>query len=459
MDVFLAMQAGKPKRVQIEQQLRDAIRSGRLRAGTVLPPSRALAADLGISRGVVVEAYAQLTAEGYLVARPRAGTRVSEGMATPTRGGGEVLERLPLVRYEMRSGAPDPAAFPRRAWQSATVHALRALPDADFLGPHRGGLAQLRITLAEYVGRARAVAADPDRVVITSGLAPGLAVLLEVLASRGVRRVAVEDPSWPHHARAVRLAGLQPIPVAVDDRGLVVDGLDADAVITTPAHQFPTGVVLAPERRAELIAWATNRDAIVIEDDYDAEYRYDRKPVAALQGMAPERIVYAGTVSKILAPTLRIGWLVLPAHIAGDVAHHSHASGCWPSIIDQATLATMIQRGDLERHLRAMRRRYRRRRDTLFDALTRSLALSIGGAAAGLHITAWPPEGTDVNAIAAQAREQGIALDTLHDRCWVQSPSRPALLLGYAAIPEHALREAVRVLARLPAAGPMRRAP
>ena len=455
MDLFLAVQPGKSKRVQIEQQLRDGIRSGRLRGGMALPPSRTLAADLGVSRGVVVDAYAQLTAEGYLLARPRAGTRVSEGMTTVNQGGGEVAERLPPIRYEMRSGTPDPAAFPRRAWQSATVHALRGLPDADFLGPHRGGLAQLRIALADYVARARAAAADPERVVISSGLAPGLAVLLEVLAARGARRVAVEDPSWPHHARAVHLAGLQPVPVAVDGRGLVIDRLDADVVITTPAHQFPTGVVLAPERRAELIAWAAKRDTLVIEDDYDAEYRYGREPVAALQGMAPEHVVYAGTVSKTLAPTLRIGWLVLPAHLADDVAHRSQASGAWPSIIEQATLATMIQRGDLEHHLRAMRRCYRRRRDTLVDALSETFALRIGGAAAGLHLIAWPPEGTDVNAIAAQAREQGIALDTLHYRCWVQSPSPPALLLGYAAIPEHALRQAVRILARLPAAAPM----
>lgn len=459
MDLHVALAPGKGKRVQLERQLRDGIRSGRLRAGMPLPPSRALASDLGVSRGVVAEAYAQLAAEGYLVARPRAGTRVSD-RARPVRNDGPApASQTPPVRYEMRSGTPDPAAFPRRAWQSASGRALRALPDSDFLGPHRGGLAHLRVALSDYVARARGAAADPARIVVTAGLAHGLGLLLGVLHARGARRVAVEDPSWPHHARATRLAGLEPVPAPVDRDGLIVERLDrlkVDAVIVTPAHQFPTGVVLAPERRAALIDWAARSDALVIEDDYDAEYRYDRAPVAALQGMDPERVVYAGTASKTLAPTLRIGWLLLPPALADEVAHQGHASGAWPSIIEQATLATLIERGELERHLRAMRRCYRARRDALVDALTATFTIDVGCAAAGLHLLAWP-SGGDVSAIAAQAREHGIAIDTLHERCWVRAPARPALLLGYAAVAEPALRRAVDEIARLPAAAPMRR--
>jgi GntR family transcriptional regulator/MocR family aminotransferase len=236
----------------------------------------------------------------------------------------------------------------RAAWLSATGEALRALPDADLLGPHRGGLAGLRASLADYLARSRAETATPDHIVVTSGLANGLAVALEILRGRGARRVGVEDPSWPHHARAVRLAGLDPVAVAVDECGLVVDSLDrmrVDAVITTPAHQFPTGVVLSADRRARLLAWAIEEAAVIIEDDYDAEFRYDRHPVAALQGMGADHVIYAGTVSKTLSPVLRFGWLLLPSALADSVADPVHVSGTWPSVIDQATFAVLIDRG------------------------------------------------------------------------------------------------------------------
>jgi GntR family transcriptional regulator / MocR family aminotransferase len=340
------------------------------------------------------------------------------------------------------------------------MHVLRTLPGTALLGPHRGGFAELRVALNDYIARARAVAADPAQLVVTAGLAQGLTLLAEVLAARGARRIGVEDPSWPHHARAVRLAGLECVPLRVDDRGLVTDGLAAlglDAVITTPAHQFPTGVALAPERRAELIAWAVHHGAIVIEDDYDAEYRYDREPVPALQGMAPNHVAHAGTVSKTLAPTLRMGWLSLPAHLADDVAQRGYASGAWPSIIDQAVLATVIHGGAFERHLRATRRRYRRRRDVLIDALADTFNIEIGGVAAGLHLLARPGEGVDVEMIATQAQKHGVAVDTMHRRCWIRSPASPALLMGYAASTESELRQAVSILGRLPAAAPMRR--
>jgi GntR family transcriptional regulator/MocR family aminotransferase len=461
LDLFFSIRPGSPKRAQIEQQLREAIRSGRLRGGSRLPPTRALASDLGMSRGVIVEAYAQLVAEGYLVTGPRSGTRVSERIELPpTRRLASSPRAAVPVRYELRSGAPDPASFPRAAWLSSTGEALRTLPDADLLGPHRGGLARLRASLAEYLARSRAAAATPDQIVVTSGLANGLAVALEVLRGRGARRVGVEDPSWPHHARAVRLAGLEPVAVAVDECGLVVDGLErlgVDAVITTPAHQFPTGVVLSAGRRARLLAWANEQASLIVEDDYDAEFRYDRHPVAALQGMAADRVIYAGTVSKTLSPVLRFGWLLLPSGLADSVADRVHASGTWPSVIDQATLAVLIDRGVLERHLRAMRRRYRGRRDALVAALTRSLDVEITGVAAGLHLVVRPRSACDVTAIARQARERGIAIDTLHDRCWTRARRPPAMLLGYGALPEPSIPAAVRELARLPASAAMRR--
>ena len=458
MDLLIEFRTGAPRRSQLERQLRDAIRSGRLRPGARLPPSRALAADLGVSRGVVVDAYAQLTAEGYLVSRPRAGTHVRDNVRSARAEHNPARAQPPPVRYELRSGAPDPAAFPRRAWLSATGRALRALPDADLLGPIGGGHAGLRTALSEYLARARGAVAADDRIVVTSGLAHGLVLLMSVLRSRGASRVAVEDPSWPHHARAVREAGLEPVPVEVDEHGLRVDRLArlrVDAVLTTPAHQFPTGVVLTPERRVALVEWAGERGRFVIEDDYDAEFRYDREPVAALQGLAPDRVLYGGTVSKTLAPTLRVGWLLVPPTLATEVARRSHASGAWPSVIDQATLATLIEHGELERHLRTMRRSYRVRRDALVDALEHSFDIQITGAAAGLHLLARPRQPIDTGQLSSQAREQGVALDTLHDRCWVKRTTAPALLLGYAATPEAGLCRAVEILAGLPAARPM----
>ena len=458
MDLLIEFRTGTPKRAQLEHQLRDAVRSGRLRPGALLPPSRALAADLGVSRGVVVDAYAQLTAEGYLVSRPRAGTQVRDTIRSARGERAESRDQLPRVRYELRSGAPDPAAFPRRAWHSASGRALRALPDADLLGPIGGGHPALRTALSEYVARARGAVATADRIVVTAGLAHGLVVLLSVLRSRGARRVAVEDPSWPHHARSVREAGLVPVPVGVDAHGLRVDRLArlrVDAVLTTPAHQFPTGVVLTPERRIALIDWAGERGRLVIEDDYDAEFRYDREPVAALQGLAPDRVAYGGTVSKTLSPTLRMAWLLLPPGLAPEVARRSHASGAWPSVIEQTTLATLIERGDLERHLRAMRRSYHSRRDALVEALENVFDVQITGAAAGLHLLARPTQPIDTSQLVAQARERGVALDSLHERCWVRRPIPPALLLGYAATPEAGLRRAVEILAGLPAAQPM----
>ncbi len=461
MDLFLSLRSGTPKRAQVERQLRDAIRGGRLKGGSRLPPSRTLASDLGVSRGVVVEAYAQLAAEGYVVAGPRSGTFVSDRPAISPVPQSHVPQPVPArVRYEMRSGAPDPASFPRAAWISAATEGLRTMPDGDLLGPHTWGLARLRLSLADYLGRSRAAAAAPERIVVTPGLASGLAAVLGVLRERGASRVAVEDPSWPHHARAVRLSGLEPVAAAVDEFGLIVSRLDrrnVDAVITTPAHQFPTGVVLSAERRAQLIDWATKRSALIIEDDYDAEFRYDRHPVAALQGMAAEHVIYAGTTSKILSPVLRFGWLLLPTALAEAVADRVHASGAWPSVIDQATLTVLIERGQLERHLRAMRRRYRQRRDALAAALTRRLDVEITGIAAGLHLVVRPRADIDLSAVARQARERGIALDTLHERCWASARCRPAMLLGYGALSERVIPRVVGGLAALPAAAAMRR--
>jgi len=430
-----------PRRALLEQRLREGVRAGRLPPGTALPSSRALAAELGVSRGVVVEAYAQLTAEGWLVARHGAGTRIAD--TTPgalvrfeDRSGEE-----PSIRRDLRTGRPDLSAFPRRAWASAVTQALRDAPDAalDYGDPR--GTAQLRHALAAHLGRARGVVATPPRVVVCAGTAAGLPLVWRALRERGAWRVAVEDPGWREQAVSARLAGLEAVPVPVDAGGLVVevlDDLDVGAACVTPAHQFPTGVVLAPERRAALVAWARRRGAVVVEDDYDAEYRYDREPVGALQGLAPDVVVYAGSASKTLAPALRLGWLVVPADLAGPVA--ATAARGTP-VLEQLALARLIERGELARHLRRTRRSYRSRRDTLVAALGERFALS--GIAAGLHVVAQTSEATE---LAMRARREGVAVHTLHGDCFVVASRPPALLLGYARETEPSLTLAARLL-------------
>jgi len=432
----------RPGRAALEGALREGVRAGRLRPGARLPSSRALAAQLGVSRGVVVEAYAQLAAEGWLEARQGAGTTVAAVAPAGSLAPREPEDTdAPAVRYDLRTGRPDLSAFPRRAWGAALAAAVRTMPDAALdYGDPRGAPA-LRIALSRHLGRARGVVAEPARVVVCAGTAAGLPLVWQALRERGARRVGVEDPGWREQAGSARHAGLEPVPIPVDALGLDVASLRAagvDAVAVTPAHQFPTGVVLAAERRAALLAWARDTGGVVVEDDYDAEYRYDREPVGALQGLAPGHVVYAGSASKTLAPGLRLGWLVLPAGLAGPVAARA---GRGTSVGDQLALAQLIEGGELDRHLRRTRRRYRARRDALVAALGSRVAVT--GVAAGLHLVA---AADDAAALAARARARGVAVQTLHEDCTTHRPLAPALLLGYARESEPALQRAARLM-------------
>ena len=451
MDLLLKLEPTSSRRAQLERQLRDGIRSGRLRPGAPLPPSRALAEQLGVSRGVVVDAYSQLVAEGYLTARTGSGTRVADTLGAQQTRPATAVERAPAIRYDLRSGLPDVASFPRRSWQSATARAMRELPDAWLLYGRPRGFSGLRVALTDYLARARATVAEPSRILICTGISHGMTLIWRALRERGAQRIGVEDPGWPSQAESVLYAGLEPVPIRVDERGLVVSELvdaEVDAVVVTPSHHYPTGVVTAPERRAELIQWARRRDAVIVEDDYDAEYRYDRDPVAALQGLAPDHVVYAGTASKMLAPGLRLAWLVLPYRLVDDVTAQQRALKAMPAVVDQAALASMIERGELDRHLRQMRRRYRARRDALMAGLAEHLPEArVGGAAAGLHLVAWLPESADEPAIDARARARGVAVHTLHGDCAALVPAPPALLLGYSSITEEGLRRAAGELA------------
>ena len=444
--VHLDRSAGVGLREQIEHGLRAGIREGRLHPQTRLPSSREMATQLGVARGVVVEAYAQLTAEGWLVSRQGSGTRIAPSAAAPAADPEPWPWAQPMA-YDFALGVPDIAAFPRAAWLAATRRVLRDMPDAHFSHPDPRGAPALRAALAAYLGRQRGVVTSADRIVITNGFWQGLGVVCRALAERGARRIAMEDPGFVFHRHVVARAGLEAVPVPVDDRGLRTDLLgDEDAVLVTPAHQSPTGVVTAPERRTALLAWAAERDAVIIEDDYDAEHRYDRDPVGALQGLAPERVVYGGTASKTLSPALRLGWVAVPASLARAVATEKAFADGGSPVLEQLVLADLIERGELDRHLRRTRAALRRRRDALAEALDEHLPhCRLHGIAAGLHVAIDLPPDADERAVVAAAAARGVRVEALGPHRF--ATGRPGLLLGFGALSEPAIRRGIAELA------------
>ena len=441
-----------PLHHQLERELRNAIRSGRLVGETTVPSTRRLAEQLGLSRGVVVEAYEQLVAEGYLAARPGGATRVcarSADLHAVTTG--EAAPATP--RFDFHYGRPDVTQFPRHAWLRALRRVLNEAP-SDRLG-HLDfrGAPELREALAVYLNRVRGTAAGAERTVITNGFAQGMAIVTQVLAATGGRRIAIEDPGQSDLVRAARMSGLQPVPVPVDDDGLIVGALeraDADAVVVTPAHQFPTGAVMSAERRAALVAWATERRRLVLEDDYDAEYRYDREPIGAVQGLAPEHVIYAGSASKTLAPGLRLGWLVVPQRLVEAIAVAKDASDRGSASLEQLAFADFLSRGDFDHHLRRMRPIYRARRDALLTALSRyAPTLRPVGASAGLHVLAWLPDLLDESAVIELAAAAGVAVDGVSPY-YVDRRDRPGgLLFGYGTLSEPEIDAAMRIVARV----------
>ena len=439
----------EPLHRQLERALRTAIRDGRLQAAATLPSSRALAAQLGVSRGIVVEAYEQLTAEGYVTSRPGGATTVARTAAAARTG--PPLPVAPPIEVDFRPGRPEVREFPRAVWLRSLRRVLAAAP-ADRLTYQGGeGLPELREALAAYLNRVRGTAADPANVVIASGFAQGLALVLRALAARGARVVAVEDPSDPEYRATVEAAGLRWVAVPVDPDGLRVERLaatDADAVVVTAAHQYPTGAVLTPERRAALVDWAGARGATIVEDDYDAEFRYDREPIGAIQGLDPDQVIYAGSASKILAPGLRLGWLVAPEALVAPITAAKQAADMGSAALDQLALADVIERGELDHHLRRLRPIYRGRRDALLAALSRHLPeLRPTGASAGLHVLAWLPGSFGVSdaAVVEVAAAEGIAIGGLAARR--VAPGPPGLIFGYGTIEEAAIDEGVRRLA------------
>ncbi len=429
--------SGGPIHVQVERALRDAIRSGRLRLGMPLPSTRVLAQDLGVSRGVIVEAYEQLIAEGYLATRAGSKTFVAAGVSAVADQ--RVEPSLSQPKFDFRPGLPDLSHFPREAWGRAMRRAMRDIRPAQLSYNEPQGAITLREGLCDYLGRVRGVLTRPSQIVICNGFAQSLAIISQALRKHGARRIAIEDPSHPDLRRIVSDAGLVPVGAPVDERGVRVDVLErlkVQAALITPAHQFPTGSVLVPERRKQLVDWAIRHSAFIIEDDYDAEYRYDREPVGAIQGLAPERVVYTGSLSKILAPALRIGWMAVPAEMYADVEDHKKYADLGSPILEQLTFAEFLREGELDRHLRRMRSIYRLRRDALIAALARRLPdWRPTGAAAGLHLVAEAPAGIDVQEVVKLSATRSVRVYPMRDYCFKVFMG-PALVFGYGSLSE-----------------------
>ncbi|HEU5253473.1 MAG TPA: PLP-dependent aminotransferase family protein [Solirubrobacterales bacterium] len=442
----------RSRRAQLESGLRSAIRDGRLRPDTRLPSTRALALELGVSRRLVVDAYEQLTAEGHLIARRGSGTRVAPQPPGPPRPAPPQAGEPPAQPgvIDLFAGAPEPSLFPRRAWSRALRRAVESLADDRLSYGEFGGAEELRQALAEHLGRVRGAAVEPNQVVATAGYQQGLRVFCRLVRSRGGRRVAIEDPGYPVAAWTIESERLDAVPVPIDERGVDVDAIaasDADAAVVTPAHSMPLGVALAPERRRELAAWARGRGALVLEDDYDAELRYDRGPTGCLQGLAPDVVVLAGSVSKTLAPTLRLGWLCLPGDRVAEAMAVRASSDGGGNRFTELAFAELLASGGFDRHLRASRHRYRAKRSLLVEAVADALPdARLRGIAGGLHAVLELPAGTDERKVIADAGRAGVKVQGLGDYT-LDHPRPPSLVVGYGPPSDRELRRAVAAIA------------
>ncbi|MFE9766396.1 PLP-dependent aminotransferase family protein [Streptomyces sp. NPDC005808] len=437
------------RRAALIGALREAVRSGRLAPGTRLPPYRSLAADLGVARNTVADAYAELVAEGWLTARQGSGTRVAvraQPLGSPARVAKKTPPRARGPRHDLRQGTPDASSFPRTAWLASYRRALQHAPSEAFGPGDPAGRVELRHALADYLARARGVRTEPGRIVICSGFAHALRLLFPAVL-RGP--LAVESYGLGFHRELLAAASVRTVPLPLDEDGAQVGELGRErAVLLTPAHQFPTGGPLHPERRTAVIDWAGARGGVILEDDYDGEFRYDRKPVGAVQGLDPEQVIHIGSVSKTLSPALRLGWMVLPERYVGAVLAVKGEREAWAGVPDQLALADFIDSGSYDRHVRRMRQRYRGRRDRLVAALAaRAPHIEVTGVAAGLHAVLRLPPGTEQSAVKG-AVWQGVALDGLgefrHPEALMPAPD--GLVVGYATPAEHAYGAALDAL-------------
>jgi GntR family transcriptional regulator / MocR family aminotransferase len=432
--------------------LRDAVRSGRLATGTVLPPSRLLAADLGVARNTVADAYAELVAEGWLASRQGAGTWVvnATGNALPARPRG--IHGEPT--HNLLPGSPDVSAFPRAEWLASTRRALNTAPNEAFrMGDPRGRI-ELRSAVAEYVARARGVRVSSENVVITAGTRNAVEILAKAFGP--TQPIALEAYGLFIFRDCLADARVPTVPIDVDSLGAVVQGLneiETPAVLLTPAHHFPQGVPLHRSRRTAVIDWAQRTGGYVIEDDYDGEFRYDRQPIGALQSLDPDRVVYLGSTSKSLTPVLRLGWMVLPTELLDDVL--SAVGQQWyVDGIAQLTMADFIGRGGYDRHIRRMRNTYRKRRDSLVERLEPfGPTISITGVSAGLHLLLTLPDGTE-HEVLRRAGDAGVGIVGLsrlrHPQARV--PQHDGVVVNFGTPADHAFSGAVDALCAVLAA-------
>jgi GntR family transcriptional regulator / MocR family aminotransferase len=434
-------------RAQLEDELREAVRQRRLGPGAKLPPSRTLAKELGIARSVVVEAYSQLVAEGYFEATQGAGTRVCRIPAAPVAKRWSGRARLNMA---FTTGLPDPAFFPRKEWLRCYRSAIDGCADEVLGYPEPQGRIELRSVLAEYLARVRAVQSSADEIVVCNGISQAIAIVCRAIRARGARSIAMEDPCFEAHRRLISACGLTPVPIGVDEHGLRVSCLieaDVTAVLVAPAHSYPSGAVLSPKRRLALADWALQRDALIIEDDYDAEFRFDRTPIGALQGLAPENVVHAGSVSKVLNPSLRIGWMAAPERLMQDLVSTKFIEDVATETFGQLALARFIETGAFARHIRRVRPLYRARRDQLLEEL-RSQApdLRPQGAEAGLHLYVHLPEDVHEGDLIAAAKEGGLRVEGAARHWAVANRAGPAVLVGYGMLRESTIRRDVAAL-------------
>jgi GntR family transcriptional regulator / MocR family aminotransferase len=392
LDLLLDRPGGRV-RDSVMDAIREAIRTGRLLPGTRLPSSRALAADLGIARNTVARAYAELIAEGWLTSQHGSHTLVAQRAADVVRSVATPPKQRAQRRldHDLRPGHPDLSSFPRAEWSRAVKRSLNVAPFEafDYADPH--GRPELRHALAQYLARARGVRTRPCNIIICSGAAEALNLVAGALADAGAGAVAVEEFGLSTQLATLRRAGLHCPPMAVDSKGADVTALDGMAdvggVLLTPSHQFPLGVPLHSDRRAAVVDWARRTGGWIIEDDYDGEFRYDRSPVGALQGVDPDRVIYMGTASKSLAPGLRLGWLALPERLVDAVACQMGETEATSGFVDQLAMAEFIVSGSYDRHIRTMRAQYRRRREQLVAAVAQSSPTSrVVGMSAGLQV-------------------------------------------------------------------------
>lgn len=437
----------------LETALRSAVRRGQLPAGTRLPASRVMADQLSCSRWVVVQTYEQLVAEGYFESRPGSGTYVrsipisaEKKIAPPTP--------RPTWKYDFGAGIPDLAAFPRKEWATATRKALEKAPYHVLGYGDSRGLRELREGIAGYLGRVRGAVAIADDVVLSNSAVHAISILARVLEKKGIRTVGVEHPGWIPLRKPFDRTGVKPVAIPVDKEGIDVSFLrntDARAVLVSPAHQFPTGVVMSPERRTALLKWAEECDGIIIEDDYDAEFRFDRQPISSIQGLNPNRVVLIGSLSKSLAPGVRLGWMVLPEGYLSEVLDSMQAIDPNPAIIGQLTFLDFLASGQFERHLHRLRQQYSQRREILTDALSQYFPESrVEGISAGMHVLADLGPGP-VDRLLASADSRGIrtypvSRYCLPDRLPEQYVGRLAVVLGFGGIPPHRIKEGIQLL-------------